>query len=199
MVLPASDVGASSKPRVRRAWGGTTFSRFVYSHFACSATAGRGGQIGAVGQTSERDEWAHREADVIASLAMDVLTSVGRFWYSPFSNAHSRSARAAGPGQRALCPWHGHSYHEPRRRRDGTLQRTREFRLPCCVRLSCCFLILADKSRLCAQATPIVAEQSANLVLIESARPTLQFKFSTRACALVSVPQIHINGGQPLA
>jgi hypothetical protein len=42
---------------------------------------------------------------------------------------------------------------------------------PCCVRLSCCFLMLADKLRLYAQATSIVAEQSANLVLIEGARP----------------------------
>jgi hypothetical protein len=50
--------------------------------------------------------------------------------------------------------------------------------------------MLADKLRLYAQATSIVAEQSANLVLIERARPMLQFKFSTRPCALVSVPQI---------
>jgi hypothetical protein len=31
--------------------------------------------------------------------------------------------------------------------------------------------------------TSIVAEQSANLVLIESARPTPQFNLSTRTCA----------------
>lgn len=34
---------------------------------------------------------------MIASVPMDVLTPVGRFWHSPIWNAHSRSARAAGP------------------------------------------------------------------------------------------------------
>jgi hypothetical protein len=53
--------------------------------------------------------------------------------------------------------------------------------------------MLAEKLRLCAEATSIVAEQSANLVLIERARRMLQFKFSTRPCALVSVPQIRIK------
>jgi hypothetical protein len=39
--------------------------------------------------------------------------------------------------------------------------------------------MLADKLRLYALATSIVAEQSVNLVLIEGARPIRRFKFLT--------------------
>ena len=43
--------------------------------------------------------------------------------------------------------------------------------------------MLADKLRLSAQATSIVAERSANLVLIESARPIRRFKiFDVSLC-----------------
>jgi hypothetical protein len=49
----------------------------------------------------------------------------------------------------------------------------------------------------------IVAEQSANLVLVEKLGPpspiSLQLKFSTRPCGLVSVPQIHGAGRRWLA
>ena len=50
--------------------------------------------------------------------------------------------------------------------------------------------MLADKLRLYVQATSIVAEQSAYLVLIEGARPIRRFKFLTCPCALAAVPQL---------
>src|SRR5579864_7517764 len=60
-------------------------------------------------KSSEFHHLGHREADVIASVPMEILTLVGRFWHSPIWNAHARSARAAGPGSRAPYPWHVHS------------------------------------------------------------------------------------------
>src|SRR5271170_1177609 len=75
---------------------------------------------------NELGEIARREADLIASFPPEVPTSVGRFSHSPSWNARLRSARAAGLGSRAPCPWHGHSCRESRQQHDGTSLRIRD-------------------------------------------------------------------------
>ena len=79
-------------------------------------------------------EIAQREA---GGFPLEALTSAGRFSRSPSWNALVHSARAAGPGPRALYLWHDHSCRGSPQRHDATLQRINDVPPPCCVRLSC--------------------------------------------------------------
>lgn len=106
---------------------------------------------------------------MIACFPLEVFTFVGRFSRLPSWNARLRSARAAGLKSHALYPWHDRSCRGNRQQHDGTLLRIREVPPPCCVRLSCRLLMLAERVRRPREAASIVADWRANLVLIESA------------------------------
>jgi hypothetical protein len=54
-------------------------------------------------------------------------------------------ANAAGPAWNVPCPWHGHSCHERRQRRDATSLRFRAAPPPCCDLLSRCLLVVGRR------------------------------------------------------
>ena len=71
------------------------------------------GRVGASPPGSRRDRRLPRET----------VTSVGRSWPAPSWNARWHSARAAGLGSNAPCPWRGRCCREPRPRHDATSPR----------------------------------------------------------------------------